>query len=81
MAKLGERFEAIEVEGHGKNALDFHIAFYLGERLSRARKTPCAHLYTHFGRKLRESEVDRIVSRLISSKKLAEVAGALIYSL
>lgn len=31
--KLGDRFVEIVVEGHGKNALDFHIAFYLGEYL------------------------------------------------
>lgn len=152
-AKLGERFEAIEVEGHGKNALDFHIAFYLGERLSCSPKTRCvilskdkgfdplirhltgrgfavrrvaslseafakptapspvtrptphwevalewlekmpkanrprkrkgliAHLYTHFGKKLQETEIEQIVSRLISSKKLAEAAGTLTYHL
>jgi len=44
VAKLGERFEAIEVEGYGKNALDFHIAFYIGERLASSPKTPCVIL-------------------------------------
>jgi hypothetical protein len=43
-AKLGERFDPIEVEGYGKNALDFHIAFYIGERLTRAPKTKCVIL-------------------------------------
>ena len=28
---LRERFVAIDIEGQGKNALDFHIAYYLGE--------------------------------------------------
>jgi PIN domain len=32
---LGDRCEEIDIHGHGRNALDFHIAFYLGERLAR----------------------------------------------
>ncbi len=32
--RLGERFVDIDIEGQGKNALDFHIAFYLGEHLA-----------------------------------------------
>jgi PIN domain len=39
--KLGERFVPIDIEGHGKNALDFHIAFYLGEFLVAAPETRC----------------------------------------
>ncbi|HEY0767533.1 MAG TPA: PIN domain-containing protein [Steroidobacteraceae bacterium] len=39
--KLGERFVPIDIEGQGKNALDFHIAFYLGEYLARSPQTPC----------------------------------------
>src|ERR1700746_1251019 len=42
--KLGERFVPIDIEGQGKNALDFHIAFYLGEYLTRSPQTPCAIL-------------------------------------
>ncbi len=42
--KLGSRFEPIDVEGQGKNALDFHIAFYLGEHLAKAPKTECTVL-------------------------------------
>ena len=33
--KLGDRFVPIDIEGQGKNALDFHIAFYLGEHLAK----------------------------------------------
>ena len=29
--QLRERFVPIDIEGRGKNALDFHIAFYLAE--------------------------------------------------
>jgi hypothetical protein len=42
--KLGERFVPIDIEGQGKNALDFHIAFYLGEYLARSAETPCVIL-------------------------------------
>jgi hypothetical protein len=39
--KLGERFVDIDIEGQGKNALDFHIAFYLGEHLAKAPTAEC----------------------------------------
>ena len=42
--KLGDRFVPIDIEGQGKNALDFHIAFYLGEYLARAPDTSCVIL-------------------------------------
>jgi len=42
--KLGERFLPIDIEGQGKNALDFHIAFYLGEQLARAPDSSCVIL-------------------------------------
>jgi hypothetical protein len=42
--KLGERLKLVEIDGSGKNALDFHIAFYLGEILSRAPGTKCVVL-------------------------------------
>jgi hypothetical protein len=42
--KLGERFMPIDIEGQGKNALDFHIAFYLGEYLARSPDTACVIL-------------------------------------
>jgi hypothetical protein len=39
--KLGERFIPIDIEGQGKNALDFHIAFYLGEYLEKSPTAGC----------------------------------------
>ncbi|HLJ39607.1 MAG TPA: PIN domain-containing protein [Steroidobacteraceae bacterium] len=42
--RLGERFVPIDIEGQGKNALDFHIAFYLGEYLARDPVTACVIL-------------------------------------
>jgi PIN domain len=42
--RLGERFVPIDIEGQGKNALDFHIAFYLGEYLARSPQSACVIL-------------------------------------
>jgi hypothetical protein len=41
---LGSRLEWIRIEGQGSNALDFHIAFYLGEYLAQGAKTDCVIL-------------------------------------
>lgn len=42
--RLGERFVDIDIEGQGKNALDFHVAYYLGEYLTRSPGLECAIL-------------------------------------
>ena len=42
--RLGARFVPIDIEGQGKNALDFHIAFYLGEYLAQSPETACVIL-------------------------------------
>ena len=42
--KLGPLFVPINIEGQGKNALDFHIAFYLGEYLAGNREAQCVIL-------------------------------------
>jgi len=39
----GERVKYVEINGHGRNALDFHIAFYLGE-LATLSPTPVFHI-------------------------------------
>lgn len=39
--KLGPRFFPIDIEGQGTNALDFHIAFYLGEYLAANAQANC----------------------------------------
>jgi hypothetical protein len=166
--RLGDRFTPIDIEGQGTNALDFHIAYYLGEFLAaepestcvilskdkgfdplvkhlqgrgfkvrrassiaeaftdsnkravvevaprrskrsavtaastpaaswelaliwlremqarlrpRKRKSLVAHLRTHFGNKLAEPELQQLVDRLITEKKLSEVDGVLAYHL
>lgn len=43
-SRLRERFILVRIEGHGRNALDFHIAFYLGEYLTKAPTTECVIL-------------------------------------
>src|SRR5262249_30863599 len=78
--KLGERFVPIDIEGQGKNALDFHIAFYLGEYLARSRDTACVILS-------RDKGFDPLVRHLIKrgfavrransiAEALARVGGA-----
>ena len=42
--KLGERCIDIEIHGQGRNALDFHIAYYLGERLTLKSTEECVVL-------------------------------------
>jgi hypothetical protein len=166
--RLGDRFVPIDIEGQGTNALDFHIAYYLGEFLSTERESTCvilskdkgfdplvkhlqrrgfnvrrvcsivdafpdstecpvataahrvqkrspvnstatpvaswelalswlrgmqarvrprkrksliAHLRTHFGSNLAEPELQQLVDRLITEKKLSEVNGVLAYHL
>ncbi|HEU4652879.1 MAG TPA: PIN domain-containing protein [Steroidobacteraceae bacterium] len=39
--QLGEHFVDIDIEGQTKNALDFHIAFYLGECLASNPNASC----------------------------------------
>jgi hypothetical protein len=155
--KLRERFVSIDIEGQGKNALDFHIAYYLGQYLTQSPKTPCvilskdrgfdplikhlglrgfsvrrantlreasrpsaavtrrpaagrefvsvpaheaalkwlsggaknrrprtrkalaAHLYSHFSKKMPESEVQELIDSLIASGQLGEANGRLTY--
>ena len=38
---LGARLQWIKIAGQGPNALDFHIAYYLGARLTVSPKTHC----------------------------------------
>ncbi len=38
---LGARLEWIKIAGQGPNALDFHIAYYLGATLTASPKTHC----------------------------------------
>jgi hypothetical protein len=42
MQELGERAKYIKIAGNGQNALDFHIAFYIGEL---SQQDPTAHFH------------------------------------
>jgi len=42
--RLADRFVPIDIEGQGTNALDFHIAYYLGEFLSADAESSCVIL-------------------------------------
>jgi hypothetical protein len=41
---LGSRLTWVKISGQGPNALDFHIAFYLGQELAHRPKAECAIL-------------------------------------
>ena len=43
MQALGDRAEYVEIDGNGPNALDFHIAYYIGE-LAAADPTGSYHI-------------------------------------
>ncbi len=79
--KMGARAEYIKIKGTGKNALDFHIAYYIG---TIAEKTPDAHFYiiskdqgydplvTHLQeKKINISRVETISEITTSQKKTA----------
>ncbi len=42
--RLGEKIDWMKVEGHGHNALDFHIAYYLGRIFAHSPKAQCVIL-------------------------------------
>lgn len=39
--RMGSRFVPVDIEGQGRNALDFHIAYYLGEQLAANPHADC----------------------------------------
>src|SRR5690349_8634652 len=68
--KLGERFQPIDIAGHGKNALDFHIAFYLGEYLTRSPQARCVILS-------RDKGFDPLIKHLAARGFLVQRANTL----
>src|SRR5262249_48607087 len=63
----------IDIEGHGKNALDFHIAFYLGEYLARDRDTQCVILSKDTGF---DPLIDHLKKRGFNVRRTATLGGA-----
>ena len=71
--KLGPLFVPINIEGQGKNALDFHIAFYLGEYLARNRDTQCVILSKDTGF---DPLIAHLKSRGFNVRRTATLGGA-----
>jgi len=76
---MGARFVSIDITGQGKNALDFHLAFYLGEILTLNPKAECVIvsgdtgfdlLVTHLCK--RGFVVSRPERRHVAAKKIAQ---------
>lgn len=61
MQRLGDKAEYVTISGSGKNALDFHIAYYLGELAERD-----ANGYFHVISK--DTGFDQLIKHLTSKK-------------
>lgn len=61
---LGEKAQYIQISGNGTNALDFHIAFYIG-RLAAEEPTPYFHIIS------KDKGFDPLIEHLRSRKILA----------
>jgi hypothetical protein len=68
---LGARLKWIKIAGQGPNALDFHIAFYLGQELAVSPTSDCAILSrdTGFDPLVRHLQAGRHACRRVSSLK------------
>jgi hypothetical protein len=72
LQKLGERGDYIQVSGNGRNALDFHIAFYIG-RLAAAQPKASFHIVS------RDKGFDPLIQHLktlnIVASRVTDVAS------
>ena len=64
LQQLGDRAQYIKISGNGSNALDFHIAFYIGELASR-------HPNAFFHIVSKETGFDPLIQHLKTRKILA----------
>lgn len=71
--KLGPRFVPVDIEGQGKNALDFHIAFYLGEYLAKFADADCVILSRDKGF---DPLVKHLVGRGFRVRRVASIGEA-----
>jgi PIN domain len=67
---LGTRLEWIKIAGQGPNALDFHIAFYLGQELTQNPASDCAILS-------RDTGFDPLIRHLLASGHACRRASSL----
>ena len=72
--KYGEMVQWVKIEGNGKNALDFHIAFYLGELVS---KNKTANFFVLTGDKGFDPLIKHLNSTGISCKRITELKESL----
>jgi hypothetical protein len=61
LQRLGERVEYVKISGNGKNALDFHIAFYIGQ-LAAQDSPPYFHIIS------RDTGFDPLIEHLKTRK-------------
>jgi hypothetical protein len=68
---LGSRLKWVKISGQGPNALDFHIAFYLGQELTNSSSSECAILSrdTGFDPLMRHLQAFGRTCRRVSSLK------------
>lgn len=82
---LGDRVEWLQVEGNGKNALDFHIAYQLGVIYAQFPKAKCVILSKDSGfdplvRHLKKHDFNcRRINSLIELKPQTTVAADMNY--
>lgn len=64
LQRLGDRAEYVKISGHGPNALDFHIAYYIG-RLAAADSTSYFHIIS------KDAGFDPLIQHLRAKKVFA----------
>lgn len=67
---FGPRLEWIKISGQGPNALDFHIAFYLGQELATHSDSECAILS-------RDTGFDPLIRHLLTLGRTCRRASSL----
>lgn len=68
--RFGDRAEYIQISGNGRDALDFHIAYYIG-RLAAADPTAYFHIIS------KDTGFDPLIQHLKAKKVLARRASAI----
>lgn len=71
LQQLGDRAQYIKISGNGSNALDFHIAFYIGELASR-------HPNAFFHIVSKDTGFDPLVQHLKTRKILASRSKSVV---
>lgn len=69
--RMGAKAEYVQMTGHGKNALDFHIAYYIGE-LAASQPTSYFHIIS------KDTGFDPLIQHLKSKKILVSRSQEII---